>query len=273
MVTIFILSVSSDIGLELAKRYLEEGYRVVGTYRDYGKLREIENQPNLFCVKCDIANRKDIERLADYFEKNKIIWDTFISLPCVLTPLTNFFASNFEEWVSSVHINSVEQLRVLHSLYHCRNKKTCANVVFFAAGGVNKAVVDFSAYTIGKIMLIKMCEYLDAENKGLNIFIVGPGFTKTKVHNQVLKDKFVSKEKYQETIRNLKTKKGTSMQDIYDCINFLIKQGKTVSSGRNFSVVYDCWKGRKQELLVRALKKDRNMYKLRRYKNDFIVDK
>ena len=31
-----------------------------------------------------------------------------------------------------------------------------------------------------------MCELLDDENKDLNVFIVGPGWVKTKIHNQVL---------------------------------------------------------------------------------------
>ena len=32
-----------------------------------------------------------------------------------------------------------------------------------------------------------MCELIDDENKNLNCFIVGPGFTKTKTHFETIK--------------------------------------------------------------------------------------
>ena len=107
-----------------------------------------------------------------------------------------------------------------HMLYPLRNKKG-ADAVFFAGGGMNGSVVDFSAYTISKIMLAKMCEFLDAENKDLNVYIVGPGWTKTKIHAAILNDKRSSQSKVRETKSFLKTKGGTSLDDIYECINEL----------------------------------------------------
>ena len=45
---------------------------------------------------------------------------------------------------------------------------------------------------------------------------------------------------------------------------------RQLTSGRNFSVVYDPWRQDKRKALVAALKKDANMYKLRRHANDFL---
>lgn len=267
--TVIILSITSDIGFELVNKYLKDGYEVIGTYRNYGRLDEIKSNPKLHLFACDITQKKDSDKFIASYKQMETEWDIFISCVGDLFPLKAFFQCDFESWSRSVDINAVEQLRILHGLYPFRRKRAITNVVFFAGGGVNKAVVNFSAYTISKIMLIKMCEYLDAENKDMNIFIVGPGWTKTKIHHEVITSLKASKQKIRETLKFLKDKEGTSMQDIYDCIGWLVKQGKKVAGGRNFSVVNDLWKGEKNRLLAKALKMDPDMYKLRRHRNDY----
>lgn len=266
--TVIIISVSSDIGLDLAKRFLEDGCRVIGTYRHYGRLKEVEEEKQLGLIKCDVESDSDISQLIKYCSQKLIKWDIFVSSVGDLHPLTGFFQSKFSDWEKSVRLNAVSTFRILHGLYPLRNKDKISDVVFLAGGGVNKAVVNMSAYTISKIMLIKMCEFLDAECPDLNVFAVGPGWTRTKIHQTVLSDPDVSLAKYEETVAFLKDKKGTSLKDIYDCIVWLCKSGKEVAGGRNFSVVHDKWKGKESKHLKIALLSDPNMYKLRRFKNE-----
>jgi len=216
-------------------------------------------------------NRQEISSFVKNFEELGLKWDIFISLPCTPLPLKAFFECDFEEWSESVHLNAIEQLRILHHLHPFRNNKSISDVVLFAGGGVNNAVKNFSAYTISKIMLIKMCEFIDAENKDLNIFILGPGWTKTKAHYITLENVDKDSDKYRETVDFLSNRKGTSMDDIFNCVSWLCSQGKSIASGRNFSVVNDKWHGKKSEILAGELKKDSNIYKLRRFKNDLLV--
>ncbi len=175
-------------------------------------------------------------------------------------PVTSFFGSDFDAWQESFEINSLDQLRVLHALYPFRVKGHTANVVFFAGGGANNAVVNFSAYTLGKITLTKMCEFLDAETKGLNVFIVGPGWTQTKIHRLIPGSGGKAR------------KKGTPLSEIFECIQWLSSQGKGLAGGRNFSIVYDPWRPEARALLVKELKSNPDMYKLRRHKNNFLQD-
>lgn len=269
MKTVIILSVSSDIGLFLATHYLAQGDRVIGTYRNKGKVASLIDKPNCHLFKCDIHKRDDLNAFISDVKRLDVSWDVFIS--CVADPLpaTSFFDADIDQWQASVETNSLDQLRVLHMLYPSRTKGM-ADVVFFAAGGVNNAVLDLSAYTIGKIMLTKMCEFIDAQAADLNIFIVGPGWTKTKVHQTILNDPKVSQQKRAETIKFLSEKEGTPLQDIVECIQWLRGQGKAVASGRNFSIAYDPWKKDKRELLVKELKQHPDMYKLRRHNNNFL---
>jgi NAD(P)-dependent dehydrogenase (short-subunit alcohol dehydrogenase family) len=269
MKTIIILSVSSDIGLYLAKKYLERGDRVIGTYRSDDNLGEIKDNPNCTLFYCNINGRRSAELFVEQLKAAAVVWDTLISCVGQLTPVRPFFECDFDEWEESVDINSIDQLRMIHKLYPSRNPKG-ANVVLFAGGAMNNAVVNMSAYTISKIMLAKMCEFLDSENKDLNVFIVGPGWTKTKIHQQILDDPASVKAKVEETQNALKDKEGTSLEDIFNCIDLFCAKGKPVAGGRNFSVVYDPWRGQTLDNLLEELSKDVNMYKLRRHKNEFM---
>lgn len=263
---VFFSSISSDIGIALAKRYAEDGYIIAGTYRSRKLLPELASLPNCHLFYCDLDDKQTIRDSIAQFAALGIRWETFVSLAAWPPPQTSFFAGDFDEWSRSVHVNAIEQLRVLHGLYPLRNRDVVANVVFFAGPGTNSAVKNFSALTVSKIMLIKMCELLDVENESLNVFIVGPGWTKTKTHELILSDPHVSPEKYNETLDFMRNQQGTSMDDIYNCIRLLSTKGRQVVGGRNFSVVHDFWGS---EELAQVLLKDANMYKLRRHHNDW----
>ncbi len=266
---VFLNAINSDIGIALAKRYSKKGYIVTGTYRSKKLLHELKALPDCHLFYCDLRKKKTIRDAIKQFSKLKLSWRTFISCVGWPKPLTAFFKGNFDQWSESIHVNALEPLRVLHGMYPFRDSRTVSTVVFFAGGGVNNAVINFSAYTASKIFLIKMCEFLDAENPDLNIFIVGPGWVRTKTHQLMLRDKNISKEKYAEITDFLKNNRGTKLEDIYACIDWLSRQGKTVSSGRNFSVVNDPWREGTSKGLAKRLKSDVNMFKLRRHQNHF----
>jgi len=255
----------------LAERYSSAGNIVVGTYRSEDKLSELRKIPNSYFFFCDVNKKDSISKFTEAYAALGLNWDLFISCAGTLKPIKPFFDCDFDEWSESIHVNAIEQLRVLHSIYPYRNKNEIPTVIFFAGGGTNNAVSDYSAYTASKIMLIKMTELLDFENKDMSFFIIGPGWVKTKIHNETLQ---AGEEKaginYNKTVEFLKTREGTSMDDIYDCINWLASQSKEAVSGRNFSVVYDSWREPLNNQLITKLNFDKDMYKLRRYGNETI---
>ena len=57
---------------------------------------------------------------------------------------------------------------------------------------------------------------------------------------------------------------GTNFKEIFDCMNWCIKIGPKIISGRNISVVHDRWG---TVGLKKRLRKDSDMYKFRRHKN------
>ena len=49
--------------------------------------------------------------------------------------MRGFFDGDFDEWNLSVHINAIEQFRILHNLYPMRDAEITTNVVFFGGAG------------------------------------------------------------------------------------------------------------------------------------------
>ena len=227
-----------------------------------GKVRELKNIKVKVC-KCDLNNDKSMANFARTINN----WDVLLFCPGTMEPIGPFDKVSFLKWKRSIETNFISQMCLLRNLLAKRNRKFPNGpiAIFFAGGGTNSAPVNYSAYTVSKIALIKIVELLDAEISDARFSIIGPGWVDTKIHRETLRAGASAGENYRKTVQKLGDNDGmTSMESIRECCDWMIGSPRDVVSGRNFSVAYDQWGGK--ELDVR-LKADANMYKLRRHKN------
>lgn len=265
---ILIIGISSDIGINLAQQYLADGHCVIGTYRSNDFLKTLPSNSELKLLQCDINNPESIKIFCHKYRALALPWDILISSVGTLEPIGRFFNSDFDDWEKSVMTNSTSQLRLLHGIYPERRMGEISQVIFFAGGGTNGPFRNYSAYCIAKIALIKMCELLDDETDDLNICAIGTGFVRTKIHQQTLKNPDNAGNNYNKTMDFLNSKdEGTSMSEIYQCINWCISQGKSIAGGRNFAIVHDPW-GKEDSSFADWLQEDTNRFKLRRLGNE-----
>ncbi len=261
--SVFILGASADIGKSLLGFFREDNFQVGGTYRDASFLESFQAQPADLLIKCDYADRASIVSMAEAYKRSNRAWDVLISAVGTMEPVGRFVDVDFDEWQKSVETNFLAQLRAIHALYPLRRKGRECSVVLFAGGGTNNPFRNYSAYCVSKIALIKMCELLDDECHDLNVFIIGPGWVRTKIHAQTLKQPDRAGVNFEKTRDFIDSNHvGTDLREIYRCIDWGIKQGRAVTGGRNFSVVHDKWG---EEALTDNLKSDLNLFKLRRF--------
>ncbi len=261
-----IISASSDIGTSLCENWEKKGWNIYGTYRKKNEnIRKLQKKNCKFFY-CDLLDSTSIDLAVQDILDNIKTWDVLIFCPGTMEPIGSFEKVNFQTWKSGIEVNFLSQLRILHALLHARNNENnIPTILFFAGGGTNNAVTNYSSYTISKIALIKMCELLDTEITDSRFVIIGPGWVKTKIHEETIKaGKNNAKHSYTNTLQKLKNNDSVDMQRVVDCCNWVITTKSQGVNGRNFSVEYDNWGSR---LLEEELERDLDMYKLRRYKN------
>lgn len=267
---VLIIGIGSDIGFELGYRFIASGASVQGTYRstkpDTWWITQGSPFPNAEVVKfvhCDMLDAQSIKKASEELDA----WDVLVFAVGDLTPISKFFSTDTNLWENCIRANCLGPLQMLRALYPKR--KTGASVCFFSGAGVSRSAQTYSGYASSKMMLFKMTELLDDEEKDLKFFILGPGMVRTKIQKQTLDAgenaanygrvaQFMTDgDKYHGT--------GTSHDRIFDCLKWCIDQPKEVVGGRNFYVPSDQW----GETLAPHLKANRDVFKLRRFGGGF----
>ena len=265
-----IISASSDIGTAMCKSWIATGWEVYGTYRTKSQATEELVSLGVKLVLCDLSEPTSMADACLHLRRLCSQWDVLAMCLGSQDPVGPFIESSFDDWEDSVKVNFTSQMRMVHELLHSRRVDSSLGpcVLLFAGGGTNNAPVNYSAYIVSKIALIKMCELLDAEIPDTRFVIVGPGWVNTKIHNSTLRAGVRAGNNYQRTIDKLASNDLTPMEEILRCCDWVVNAPRELVSGRNFSVVHDMW--RAQEL-AEELVEEPNMYKLRRFGNDRLV--
>jgi NAD(P)-dependent dehydrogenase (short-subunit alcohol dehydrogenase family) len=258
-----IISASSDLGTAMAQRWLGKGWKVSGTYRTRSAaVAELEKRGAML-IGCDLTDSSSVEKACHTLRQWRDGWHVLVVCPGTLDPVGPFVDTSFDQWEESITVNFTAQLRLVHALLPARRNDTPHGpcVLFFAGGGTNNATSNFSAYTVSRIALIKMCELLHAEIEDTRFAIVGPGWVKTKIHQSTLNAGARAGLNYERTLEKLRSGDFTSIDDVLDCCEWLIGLPRDTIGGRNFSVQGDRWGT--DELASRLLL-DPDLHKLRR---------
>ncbi len=252
-----VLGITADIGRGLAERLLRDGWDVIGLGRDLDRVDDLRGAD---LIPCDVSDPSEIAAAADQIKAAGREWDLFVSSVGTMEPIGPFFDLDFDQWERSVSINSTAQLRVLHAIWPQRAGPV--DIMLMAGGGTNNPFRNYSAYCVSKIMLIKMCELIDDEAPDANAFIIGPGFTRTRIHEETLRAGDAAGSGLAKTQAFLEDAQGTSLDDIYAHMRWCMQAGRAAAGGRNFSTVHDPW--RDGDALAGALTGDADALRLRR---------
>lgn len=265
-----IISALSDIGSAMSRRWASRGWKVFGTYRTRTSVVDALNNQGFELVHCNLLDVASVREACSRLRALCPQWDVLVMCPGTQDPVGAFIDCDFDEWERSVRANFTSQMRIIHELLPSRRVNSSIEpcVLLFAGGGTNNATVNYSAYTISKIALIKMCELLDAEINDTRFIIVGPGWVKTKIHEATLRAGARAGANYDRTVKKLAGDECTPMEKVLECCDWLLNMPRRLVSGRNFSTVFDKWG---TEELEKKLAENPDMYKLRRYGNDWLV--
>ena len=269
--SVIVISASSDIGFAACERWANRGWAVAGTYRTPSDQVTRLQQMGISVVHCDLCDKGSIQKACNRLRNDNVPWDVLMICPATLEPIMPFLQCDFDEWERSVNVNFTQQMRFAHALLPERRQDgpQIPIIILWAGPGTNNAPQNYSAEIVSKIAQIKMCELLDAEIPDLRTVVVGPGWVKTKIHDETLRAGEMAGANHDTTVRKMSSDDCTPMDQIIDFLDWTIEQPREVVSGRNFSVVNDLWGN---ENLSNKLAQTPDMYKLRRYLNDWQDD-
>jgi len=266
MNTAIIVGLGSDIGRELAARFVADGWTVIGTHRN--------TPPGSFeSTPCDLASAASVVAAGRWLSERCRGWRALVVAAGTEEPVGPFWDCDAEDWDRGVRINTLSPLRLVRTLYPLRDQGGAPAVAFFSGSGTNNAAPAYSAYAASKLMLIKMCELLDAESADTSFFIIGPGIVRTKIHGETLRAEGRAGANHRRVVEFLRSADpGTSHDDVYGCLRWCLQAGKRVVGGRNISLVHDAWRDG-GEGLREWLAGDANRYKLRRFGNEHRIER
>lgn len=261
-----VLGITADIGRELALRLIADGWFVIGLGRELDRVAGVFDDGNCQLLRCDLTVPAEVDAAAAAIISERRPWSLFVSSAGTMEPIGPFFTTRFDEFEQSFSINLFGQLRLLHGVWNGRDLSRPADVMLMAGGGTNNPVPNFTAYTIAKIALIKICEQIHAETDDINAFIIGPGYTRTRIHEQTLQAGERAGQGYARTRDFIEDESlpGTSFEDIYQHMQWCRRHGRPVAGGRNFSTVHDPWRG-DSDAFADSLADDPDLYRLRRH--------
>ena len=259
-----IVSASSDIGFELGASWVRSGHKVFGTYRD-GSAGSKLTQIGMSASHLDLLEKGSASRATDELfqclrgEK----WEVLVLAAGTMMPISNFRDADFGEWSEAFEVNFLAQAKILQSLLGQAQKN--AQVIHFAGAGTNSAVKNFSSYSVSKIAGIKLFEILAAEEPSVKFTSLGPGWVKTKIHNETLLAGSKAGDGLTATEQRFHEENFFSMERVINAIDWIVEADSRLVSGRNFSAAHDPFQS---DELTSRLSELPDMFKLRRHGND-----
>ena len=234
----FVVGHDSELGNIANEHLRNRGWHVVGTTRR----RTHSTTEGLFY--CDLSNRETVASACNEVLADRVGIDLVILSVGQLSPIGSFPHIDFETWVSSVEINFLNQVFLIQELL-----KNLINLEYFgtkfltfAGSGTNSAPINFSAYTLSKVALIKATELLAAEYVNYYFLSLGTGWMKSAIHDQTIAAGPRAGVAYFETIRRLKEGDFGNPELFREFLDWYISASDIRVSGRNLALQGDNWK-------------------------------
>jgi len=266
---VIITGASQGLGLELAKRFINSGQRVLLCARNVSNLKKKLQSINfdnkkVIIKESDISNLNNVRNIVKICLKKFGQIDVLINNAGILGPKGSFGSFNFNEFKKTVDINFYGSVLMCKEvLPHFKRKKSGKIIQLSGAGAVNSMPM-FSAYAASKAAIVRFSETLADEVKKFNIQVnsVAAGAINTQMLDEIIRagEKKVGKEMYSR-IKKQKKNGGIPFSVVTDLIQFLASDRSGKITGKLLSPKWDNWKILKKNIKV-ILKSD--VFTLRR---------
>lgn len=230
---VLILGGSSDIGVELTKKYLSKNWQVICHYNkkyinEFDKLKK--HYPNkLKTLKADFTSESSIKKFVKFASQENI--QSMVNLVGYLDNIS-FKNTNLRSLLKSLQINSIAPLLIQKSILKKMINKKFGRILHASSIGVKYGGGEHTFnYSYSKHAL----EYIPSYVKNLTQFNILSntlriGAVNTKLHKKI-KNKNIKRR-----IKLIPIKRFATRKEISEMIFFLGSEKNTYISGENVSI-------------------------------------
>ena len=270
-INVIIFGASGSIGMDLAKKYYNNGHNLYLYLRSKKKIismKKLFPQKLKQITEFEYIDLTDKKNLKNNLKKNKNIFinaDILINTMGEQGEINNFFKLNLNNFIKTFNVNFFSYVYLFKNIYPLIKKNKNLLIILFSGGGVTSLRSNFSPYILSKIALVKLVEILAEEikNKNIRINAISPGIIKSKMTQKNLKVKkyLINKKELLNLKKQIKYS-DESLNKVYNLIEFLFsKNGKSIS-GKLISSRWDNFK-KWNKLNIKKIKKN-DIFTLRR---------
>ena len=228
---VLVTGASRGIGLEAAKHFSKEGYKVIGTSRGEFNLGELIGDDSVISVQLDLMSKESIKNLFADLKSEDLLPSVLVN-NAGITKDQLFLRMKDEDWDDVIETNLNGLFRVTKAFIKPMVKNKFGRVINISSvAGLmgNSGQVNYSS---SKSAMVGFSRSLAKELGSRNITsnVVAPGFIETDMTT------FLNDDEKVEVSKNIPMKRFGTVQDVAKCIVFLASDEANYITGQTISV-------------------------------------
>jgi len=228
---VLVTGASRGIGLEAAKHFSKEGYKVIGSSRGDFNLGELIGDESAISVQLDLMSKESIKNLFADLKSEDLLPSVLVN-NAGITKDQLFLRMKDEDWDDVIETNLNGLFRVTKAFIKPMVKNKFGRVINISSvSGLmgNSGQVNYSS---SKSAMVGFSRSLAKELGSRNITsnVVAPGFIETDMTT------FLNDDEKVEVSKNIPMKRFGTVQDVAKCIVFLASDEANYITGQTISV-------------------------------------
>ena len=228
---VLVTGASRGIGLEAAKHFSKEGYKVIGTSRGDFNLGELIGDDSAISVQLDLMSKQSIKNLFADLKSQDLLPSVLVN-NAGITKDQLFMRMKDEDWDDVIETNLNGLFRVTKAFIKPMVKNKFGRVINISSvAGLmgNSGQVNYSS---SKSAMVGFSRSLAKELGSRNITsnVVAPGFIETDMTT------FLNDDEKAEVSKNIPMKRFGTVEDVARCIVFLASDEANYITGQTISV-------------------------------------
>ena len=228
---VLVTGASRGIGLEAAKHFSKEGYKVIGTSRGDFNLGELIGDDSAISIQLDLMSKQSIKNLFADLKSQDLLPSVLVN-NAGITKDQLFMRMKDEDWDDVIETNLNGLFRVTKAFIKPMVKNKFGRVINISSvAGLmgNSGQVNYSS---SKSAMVGFSRSLAKELGSRNITsnVIAPGFIETDMTT------FLNDDEKVEVSKNIPMKRFGSVEDVAKCIMFLASDEANYITGQTISV-------------------------------------